>query len=256
MDANNGLLCPLAGRGYRVWSPLERKARNGKERHERRLDVRLRPQASGELPQRIHGLASAPSEDPNGRLSGGHGSPSLQGAGGESTQRGADAQLGFPVTANQLAELLFGQCEGSGCAHVGTCTQRWKAGTCARTCTRARRAGKTRRSPDAPKWSTVHAVPGSHMSRPRRDMWPASFPPPRPGESRCGRSMALGGRVYSPPPFMRRTLDIFPLPGAGRLSLSPATSLLCLMAHMGPCVNAALRAPFPPYRSKLGRIPN
>ena len=47
LDENARLLRPLIGRGFQVWELQPRLARNGKERHNWRLGVRLGAAASG-----------------------------------------------------------------------------------------------------------------------------------------------------------------------------------------------------------------
>ena len=61
LDASLSLIRPPVTRDYQAWSPAERKARDGKLRHEWRSEVRFGPNASGELARRIHNLDAAPS---------------------------------------------------------------------------------------------------------------------------------------------------------------------------------------------------
>ena len=58
LDANSWLRRPLVGGGFQVWSPPERRARDGNGRHEWRLGVRLGPIASVELPRGIYDLST------------------------------------------------------------------------------------------------------------------------------------------------------------------------------------------------------
>ena len=62
LDATSILLRPLVGRDFQIWPLPERKACDGKQCREWRLGVRLGPNASGELPQRIYDLAATPPE--------------------------------------------------------------------------------------------------------------------------------------------------------------------------------------------------
>ena len=78
LDANSGLLRPVAGRDFQVWSLPGRKARDEEKRHEWRLGVRLGPNASGELPPRIYDWAATHPGIRKGRLSGSRGGPLLQ----------------------------------------------------------------------------------------------------------------------------------------------------------------------------------
>ena len=114
LDADFGLLRPLAVLGYQVWALPGRQARGGEKCREWQLGVRLGPNASGELSQRICDLDVT---TPGIRRAG---LREVMGVFRSTEQAGyppsvaTSAQLGLSVMAYQSAELLFGRCGGVG----------------------------------------------------------------------------------------------------------------------------------------------
>ena len=60
LHKNVRLMRPLVGRGRQVWELKGRIARNGKSRHDSRLEARLGPNASGIYPQMVSDLDATP----------------------------------------------------------------------------------------------------------------------------------------------------------------------------------------------------
>ena len=197
------------GRAFEAWALTGRRARGGKGCHRWRRGVRLRPAASGELPQRIYDLSPAP---PRIRRAGSREVAYALRCGGQveyPPSVAPDAKLGYSVLARQSAELLFGQREGSGEILVRL------EGACAR----AHEAGKTTKVAQRAKVGELPAQT-AHPSDPYRA--PSRFAVGGPSQYKArGDSLWMGHGhldVFSLPPFSRKNWATSRRPSTGRPS--------------------------------------